>query len=692
MDSTSIASSIITAAFGCRKPTFRGSSADFARTIELGNGYKVPPGNLCRNCRSIGLQSCRHFEIDSARQLCGPFAALDDPNVRLIMIQKAVQTLGSLAWDLWIEYLLVHSAYTRIIVFLESDPKALTYCDSRLMDTLKANPMIAQYLPTGVDRFGNSKTDIKLTNGKYIRVCGLNESNAASLSWEVVIIDEAWIHGSDGLLQKAMDRAKQVADKKIVIVGQAGQEEEDVDVIWKRVKKIPVTWTCPFCGGKQKFSERGPSFERPKEFVALDPDKILPGSEEWNHLRPVERKAKPLPGSWAGLQIRKSFDEIKTPDEIMAACEDAYLECYHCGTQMTDNPALRNKLMESYDQSYRDGDYTLPGTEVGFWNPEIVSVTVPFRETMKEYVIAKKSQKERGNLMTLRIFYQSRWGIAWNPKLASQMRHRNQEVYDTELAKHDAWRLLMIVDNQKELMQQWVVVYAVQKNGSTRQLWRGALLGLHECRKKQLEYGLDKVGNPILKDQFVFLDGQYKPEEICQHIVENKYGHWGKFFGDSEWFCWNILQGSRYEAFVHEDENDKRLKFIVGDPTKRGFKMDGKYVEIDVFPFAATPCGERFEINRDGKGVDTLFLPRQDGEPEDENELSFNSQIYSNKLVESKSFEPRASKMKYIPVPASAPDHYFHIGRMTEAVKEIWKVDGIFAGQLSTTPAEVPKI
>ena len=81
------------------------------------------------------------------------------------------------------------------------------------------------------------------------------------------------------------------------------------------------------------------------------------------------------------------------------------------------------------------------------------------------------------------------------------------------------------------------------------------------------------------------------------------------------------------------------------------------------------------------------FLPRLDGEPADDHELSHHSMIYSNKLVPSKSYAPRMAKMHYVPVPASRPDHYFHMWRMTMAVLEIWGVDGIFTPAAETPPA-----
>jgi hypothetical protein len=228
------------------------------------------------------------------------------------------------------------------------------------------------------------------------------------------------------------------------------------------------------------------------------------------------------------------------------------------------------------------------------------------------------------------------------------------------------------------------MVLAVKQNGSVRQIWRGALMGLKACREKQLEYGVDAKGNPLLKDQWVFLDGRYKPEQICRHIADFGYGHWATIGGDRQWVGWNLFQGGRNEYYTHSDERDKSKKFIVGDPSWREYQVDGKYVEILIFPFAATACGERFEASRDGIGSETLFLDRMPDEPPDEHELSHHSQINSNRLVESSSFEPRAAKMKYVPVPASAPDHYFHMWRMMEAVKEIWEIDGNYKDPAKT--------
>ncbi len=193
---------------------------------------------------------------------------------------------------------------------------------------------------------------------------------------------------------------------------------------------------------------------------------------------------------------------------------------------------------------------------------------------------------------------------------------------------------------------------------------------------------MDADGKQILKDQFVFLDGRHKGELICRHIVEHKYGHWATIDGDRVWLAWNLMMGSNYEYFTHADEKDKSRKFVCGDPTIRNYQLEGNNVEIWSFPFSATMCGQRFEGLRDlktapGEEPPIAFLERMPDEPEDSHELSHHSQIYSNKLVPSKSYAPRMSKMHYVPVPSSSADHYFHMARMAMAILEIWGVDGI---------------
>ncbi len=405
------------------KPPFRGSITDYARTISLGSGYiGVPDENVCRTCRDKGIYSCRHFEIDTARQLVGPFQAIEDENVRVVMILKAAQTLGSFTWDMSVHYLIVHSRYKRIKVLIDSDEKARRYCDERLMDTLKNNPDIAPMLPTGARRFDDAKTEIRFTNGKTLTVCGLNESNASSLPSDVIVIDEGWLHQSDGLMKKAVDRTKQIKHRKVIIVGQAGDVKEDQDIIWTSLdKRVPLTFACPCCDGRQEF-----------ELNKVRPESFTPRPRtHW-----MGEYEAPKAGTYFGFKTPHKFSDLTTPEQVKAAADATVVECLYCGYEILDTKENRSNLMASYEQNYQetapDGTrFTPPDYRVGFWNPDPSSVTVPFAQTMYEYILAVKANEEFGNIMPLRDFYKGRWATPWDKNISSKTEARiTASIYD----------------------------------------------------------------------------------------------------------------------------------------------------------------------------------------------------------------------------------------------------------------------
>lgn len=685
---------------GFGRQRFRGEIYDYARGIWLGAGYLIPEGNLCRLCRPKGLQSCRHFEIDTARQLVGPFRALLDPNVRTVMLLKAVQTLGSLVWDLTLHFLIVHSPFMKIKIFIDSAEKVRRYCDDRLMPTLKGNPDIAPLLPTGgKSRFDETKTAIYFANGKSIEVLALNDNNASSLSADFVVIDEGWLHGSDGLMQKAIDRTKQAAASgniKIFIVGQAGKKDEDQDIIWKRLhKRVRITWACPCCGERQSFGERGPAILRPDDFKAKQ--QIGDGRLEMgeaahlpiSHLLSAISKI-PVAGSYAGLLTPKKHSEVNTPEEIKANAAAAYLECFHCGHQIHDTKAERAQLMASYDQEYREpapggGFYTPEAFEVGFWNPDPASVTIPFSSTMHEYTVAKKADDDYKNKVPLQDFYMNRWSTAWDDDLIKVVRARTQEKYDAQSDWPEEWRghRAFVIDCQYELQHFWGSVWAVSKNGKSRQLWRGLLRSFGDASDKmpvvadhpptvcavQKQFGV--------LDQFVFLDGGYMKEELVEECA--KHGHWGTIDGDPTWFCWTILVGSQQKDFAHAVDKNPKVRHPVSDPFYEypKFKVDYRgakaKVSVEVIYFSKLQTSQMFARYRDGNGPEALFLAEAESE---ENKLSWTAQIYASTPHYDLNKATGEAREIWRPDKQTTPHHYFDVGTMFMAVLCNWGLSG----------------
>lgn len=663
------------------KPPFRGSIEEYCRTIKLGSGYigKWAEGNLCRNCRSKGgIDRCRHFEIDTARHLLGPFKAIFDPRVRIVMLLKAAQTAGSTVWDMTVHWALVHSEYMRIKVFLDCDDKAREYCQKKLMDTLKANPDIAPLLPTGAERFGVSMTELRLLNGKVLTVCGLNETNASSLPSDLIIIDEGWLHQSDGLMKKAFDRAKQVGDgAKIIVVGQAGDVGEDQDIIWKALhKRVPLTWACPSCQGRQ-------TFELNKERTASTANSA--------------ESTKVKTDGYYGFKIEKRFSELHTPEEIKVACAETCIECQFCGFEIHDTPEMRWALNNSFEQDYQEtgpnGEkYTPDNYSVGFWNPDPASMFVPFRGTMMDYVRAKKAKEDTGNDKQLIDFYRGNWATAWDPNLIKTIRARSQERYDAQSDWPEEWRghRCLVVDCQQELQYFWASVWAVSKTGKSRQLWRGTLYGFGEPIKatgqsraatgrtlqpNQKQTIADKQAEFGVLDQFVFLDAGYMKEDLVEEAA--KHGHWVREDdGEKNWYCWTLMVGSDSPlGFAHKADGNAKIRHKVSDPFYESppIRIDGYTVSVEIYYFSTLKLGDMFVRYRDGRGPEWQELPETE---ELRNKLSWTAQTNACSKVTSFSKKDGAPVEIWQPPTQTTPHHYWDICRMFMAIHCIWSISG----------------
>ena len=322
----------------------------------------------------------------------------------------------------------------------------------------------------------------------------------------------------------------------------------------------------------------------------------------------------PKPGSYCGLRTYARPSELHTPEEIKAAAAATVLECYHCGFEIQDTPQMRKQLMATYDQEYRvmgpHGLYTPENYTVGFWNPEPVSVTVPFSATMQDYIVAKKTYDLTKNLQKLEDFYKANWATRWDEDLVRTLRVSVQESYDALKAWPEEWRRCLIVDNQHELQTQWGSAWAVSRDGKCRQLWRGPLRGLGDANKEWKEQPDTVAGKQKelgIKDQWVFLDGAYMLHEVADECA--KHGHWGTIDGEKLWLCWNILRGSKWQDFAHAGEENPKVRFPVSDPIEE-YRTIGKFtISVQRFEFSALRCGDMANAMLSGKGREALMLP-----------------------------------------------------------------------------------
>jgi hypothetical protein len=459
-------------------PKFKGEIWENARRFRLvGAGYKsMPP------------EQDGFFDIRTANHCRGPLKALNDPGVRIVFMDKATQTFGSICGDIWIPYLVEHESDSILCLF-EDDPKAKLYASTRCMDTVKQHPTISAMISEVIQEDGQGRhqiknTEIKFAGSRLLRIGGLNDGNVSSLSWRFIWISEAWQHKSDGLLKKAIRRADRFEDNcKIFIESQAGPAGEDFAREASGAHQVPLTWACPFCGGRQTW-ECPHEYEtpRPVDFVPIKPRQIA-GAQ-------LELWQPPQPGTSAGMKIPPADDGNGTILSLEQRARLAKWECYHCGTLIDDTPELRMKISDSYDQ-----DYTLPPARPGlprrtprqvcFILPREANIKNSFESGALSYLKAKEAQAS-GNEIPLQDWYMSERAVFYSPKLTQTRVAVIVDTVHTDKDGHipnESFRSLQ-VDCQKDLVESlrqgkdltgnfWVIAEAHDKAGGTFGLYRG---------------------------------------------------------------------------------------------------------------------------------------------------------------------------------------------------------------------------
>lgn len=635
-------------AFASVGKTFRGEIWENCKRFRLiGSAYEAMP-----------KEQNGHFCIESARHLEGPLRALRDPSVRTVIIIGATQVMKSVAGDIWVPYMMEHDPRNMLVLF-EDDPKAKLYCDVRFMETVKKHPALSAALGE-VDRSDSTKTFIKFPAATLL-VGGLNDGNTSSLSWPLIWVSEAWQHGKDGLLKKAIKRADRFPDDaKILIESQASNWGEDLHTEASAAHQVPLTWACPFCGGRQSWDF---SRQRPEDFMPL----------------PVIRQPRygesagffePKPGTYSGMTFDREEKYLpKNGDwNIDAAAATAAWNCYHCGTDITDTKSNRQSIMDSYRQDYK---YTVDGYLV---SPRTVCFTLPkeaarnnrFEDSAKNYLTAKAAKMYSGNELPLRDWYLSDRATFWKPDMDRVLRLRAQEKYDAGKEWPEEWRRVLVIDCQHELQFFWGSAWSVSRTGKSRQLWRGPLKGFDGpggVAEKQKELGI--------KDQWVFLDGRYMTRDVIDACA--KHGHWGTIGGVRHYLCWNVLQGSALFDFRHEAEKDQKKRFPISD-AKEELRQIGKFVvTVLKFQFSALQMGDMASRYRDGNGPETLFLPETESP---DNPLSWTRQINSHvRVTEISQRTGLPTDIWKPPKDTAPPDHFWHILRMFMAVQCIWQID-----------------
>lgn len=605
---------------------FRGEIYEFAASLNLQSGYAVK-GN---------------FDINSARWLIEPFKALRDPRVRLVSIQAAVQTLKSLTLDIFIPYLILHDPGDTLFL-LDTDPKALKYCSSRLMPLIRSVLEI-QRLLLDVDLHDKTKTKIAF-HAMNLVVGGLNEGNCQSLSYRYVILDEAWMARANGLLRQARYRTTQYREtSKVLAVGQGGIEDEDADTLHKETDMRELHYRCPFCGFAQPFELsrlRGDDFPKPE-----------------------------LRGSYSGL----SWDNNETTKpggrwNMDAVWRSAHFRCYQCDARIEDRPAVRRQLCDSYH--FIRTNPGAPIENVGFHWPAPASPRITFGELAVKYLKAKIQADELGYRLPLQEFYQKDWGLTWSESSGQEWRAVIHEPYDIRSPwAEEAYRTL-IVDCQRDLAKFFYSVFAVALTGEVRELARGSCASFDEIAAMQKEHQV--------KDQHVFLDCGYRMTEVLRECVQR--GHVGSIKVGGQvrkvWLCWTGLKGSGQEMFVHVHPKTEVKEWRIYSDRKfydvSAGTGGGKGPRAVFYEWSNLHAKDLLRPRRDGDPNVPKFKTLPDDLPSTD-PWSYFAQMRSEKRIEK--FANGKKRAIWLPVKETRPNHYWDIAAMLMAFLAIVGIVG----------------
>lgn len=664
--------------FGALGKTFRGGIAENCLRFRFeGTGYDSMDVAVPEQDRHIWLSSCRH--------LTGPFLALLDPMVRLVHIIGATQVLKSIAGDAWVVYAMEHIQKSMLVLF-DSEDKADLYCEKRLMETLKNHPVLSKMFEEAKkeDRHAVCGTWIKTALATLL-VAGLNDKNASTISWEYIWLSEMWLTGNSGLQWKAYKRTDRFPDThKILNESQASMVGTDLHISAREAHQVPLRWPCLACGGFQTWEWQHWNFKRPADFVPRDPEYIssLAGLA-------CIISEPPKPNTFAGM---KFLDDGGGTNSILERAKSAYWECIWCGFHINDTRAIRQSLMDNYEQNYqitkRNPENESPdsknkkseirGSSLGFAGefvtPAKVTFTLPFEsardnrfsKTVEEFLIAKHEERQ-GNKVRLANWFMADRAIFFSEEILQPHIISAVEIFNPaeKIANwhHDG----MIVDCQKDPILDTVgtfhyCIFTADKYGNSFEMARGFAGSWGEWIALQKKF---KV-----KNENVQIDGRKWTFDILEKAAENRelvdgiqFGRPVKYFS-----CWNVLLGDDARQFPWPSTGPAKIYKLWSPPTRRIIQVTdakGNRFGVSVFMTRWSNISVKdllagILIGGEGK-VKFIALPRESLATKDQmletGTMTYDSQMSSEVRTE-KNGKPTYEKI------SNRPNHRWDIASM----------------------------
>ena len=582
---------------------FRGEIYDYGATIDLQNGYAVRG----------------KFDVSRSSYMRGPFESLRNSAVRQVIVQKAVQTGGSLIADIWVPYLIEHDAGELLWLFQDED-MAKKYSETRFGPLVQRQPSLRQFMPE--NRNDRQKTTIIFPHMSLI-MGGANEGNVQTLSKRYVICDEVWLY-KPGIVRQAKKRTEAFPyNSKVFVVSQAGTTGDDMDLEWQASNQNLWHWQCPHC----------------------------------TRFNPFQWSIKRNDGSYAGMTWTRN--DVTCPNgrwNILEAAKTARLVCEHCGGEVDDRPALRRQLDRNgkYFPKNPNADPTIHGYHWPAWACPDIS----FGKLVAEYLKAKEQDELHGYKLPLQEFRQKVEAMPWDSNAVHEMVMLTSEPYNPQAEWPEEKFRFLTVDCQKDFKEFWYVVRSWAESGESRQLARGRAESWEEAANIQKQFGV--------RDNNVFVDCGYEQSKVATECVK----HGGIAAG--RWVSWIAVKGVRQEVFTHQTKaGSEKRPYSTLDWLNPSIGRGGTSKPCPFFSWSNLQVKDILRRHRDGDAAKFLSLP-DDAPPGDQ--WSYTAQM--NSEIREKQMDERGRKVNIWRPIGRRPNHYWDCEAMQVVAALIAQIIG----------------
>lgn len=194
---------------------------------------------------------CRDYREDTAYWLSEPLNSIVHNEATSVC--KCTQGGGTTLYEVFAAWLIAN-APADCSLMAQTDPDAQRLFEEKLLPTLKASPATMAAI-AAAGRNDITKDKLKL-GSMVLRIHGCGKNSMQSASLEVILGDECWLFPLGTILEILERTSTREATRKIVMVSQAGEEQEDAKgnpvwdewgQWWHRGTQEIYNVRCPAC-------------------------------------------------------------------------------------------------------------------------------------------------------------------------------------------------------------------------------------------------------------------------------------------------------------------------------------------------------------------------------------------------------------------------------------------------------------